>query len=246
MQRQSSAFVRAANAFARRPEALLAEPILIYGNGATARLVHSFVRRSQSVIGFTVDDHVLGGETNFCGRPILPFSTIEAACPPGTCRMLIAVGYRDMNQLRLRKYAEAKAKGYRFAAYVDPGLVRHDDVTIGENAIVLDHTSIHAGCRIGDSVFISSNVNLGHDCMLGDGVWVNSGVALGGACTVGKGAFFGVNSCAAQGISIGDYAYIGANTLAAKDVARGAVLISPAGADFRLKSHDFQRFSRHT
>jgi sugar O-acyltransferase (sialic acid O-acetyltransferase NeuD family) len=219
-------------------------PLLIYGNGAVARLVFSFVRRTRTVIGFTVDDAVMQGETSFCGLPLYPFSAIEQHAPPSACDMLIAIGFVDMNRLRLRKYEEAKAKGYRFASYVDPGLILHDGVSIGENTIILDHTSIHAGCSIGANVFITSNVNLGHDCEIGDGAFINAGVSLAGGCKVGDGAFFGVNACAAHGVSIGAHAFIGANTLADKDVPEAGVIISPGGTPFRLNAHDFVRFTR--
>jgi sugar O-acyltransferase (sialic acid O-acetyltransferase NeuD family) len=221
-----------------------ASPILIFGNGAMARVAFSFVRRNEAVAGFTVDDSVLGAETRFCGLPIAPFSRVEQVFAPETRRMLIAVGYRDMNKLRLAKAAEARAKGYRLASYVDPAIIRHDDVEIGENCILLDQVSIHPGCRIGASVFISSNVNLGHDCVIGDGAWINAGVALGGGCKVGAGAVLGVNACVAHGVSIGAHAFIGANTLADRDVAENATLISPGGVPFRLNAEDFLKFAR--
>lgn len=209
-------------------------PVLIYGNGAVARLVYSFVRRERDVLGFTVDDALMDGQTAFCGRPLHPFSDIERRVPPSSCTMLVAVGYRDMNRLRLRKYAEAKEKGYSFTSYMHAGLLPHDDVSIGENAIVLDQTSIHPGCAIGACVFISSNVNLGHDCVVGAGAWINSGVSLGGGCKIGEGVFFGVNACAAHGMTIGDHALIGANALAAADVAPGASIVPRAGAPARF------------
>ncbi|MBL8550313.1 MAG: acetyltransferase [Hyphomonadaceae bacterium] len=211
-------------------------PVLIYGNGAVARLVHSYVRRETEIVGFTVDDAVMNGATTFCGRPLHPFSDIEARCPPSSCRMLIAVGYRDMNRLRLRKHAEAKAKGYAFASYVHAGLFRHDDVSMGENVIVLEQSSIHPGCTLGDCVFIASNVNLGHDCTVGSGAWINSGVSLGGGCKIGAGVLFGVNACAAHGLTIGEHALIGANALAASDVAPGASILPQAGAPGRFKA----------
>lgn len=219
-------------------------PVLIYGNGAVARLLHSYIRRCRDIAGFTVDDHVMAGASEFCGRPLLPFSTIETTCPPASCEMIVAVGFIDMNKLRLRKTDEARAKGYRLASYVDPAVILHDGVTIGENTIVLDCASIHPGCSIGDSVFITSNVNLGHDCVVGDGAWFNAGVSLGGGCRIGKGAFFGVNSCTAHNINVGDFAFFGANAFADKDVADGAVLIAQATPPIRLKSQDFLRFAR--
>ncbi|MET0181904.1 MAG: acetyltransferase [Caulobacterales bacterium] len=219
-------------------------PVLIYGNGAVARLLFSYIRREREVLGFTVDDHVTGGATEFCGRPLYPFSAVQDVHPPRDREMIIAVGFIEMNRLRLKKAQEARAKGYRLTSYVEPALIRHDGVSIGENTIILDCTSIHPGSAIGDSVFITSNVNIGHDCTIGDGAWINAGVSIAGGCTIGKGVFFGVNACVAQSVTIGDFAFLGAAGLADKDVSEGAVLIAQPATPIRLKSQDFLRFAR--
>jgi sugar O-acyltransferase (sialic acid O-acetyltransferase NeuD family) len=220
------------------------KPVLIYGNGAMARLLHSYIRHTRPVLGFTVDDHVMQNAQSFCGLPLHAFSAIETTIDPKSCELIVAVGFAEMNSLRKRKSSEATAKGFRLTSYVHPGLIQHDGVEIGANCIILDQVSVHPGCRIGDGVFISSNVNLGHDCTLGDYCWLNAGVALGGNCRVGEGAFFGVNASAANDIEIGEHAFIGANTLADKDVAPTAVIIAPGGSQIRLKSQDFLHFAR--
>jgi sugar O-acyltransferase (sialic acid O-acetyltransferase NeuD family) len=214
-------------------------PILIYGNGAMARLVYSYARRVSPIWGFTVDQAVIGDAQTFCGLPITPFESVLSVARPEQCRMLIAIGYHDMNQLRLARYDDAKRLGYSFTSYIDPGFIAHDSVEIGENCIILDHSSVHPGCRIGDSVFISSNVNLGHDCAIGRGGFINAGVSLGGGCTIGDGVFFGVNASAAHGVSIGAHSFIGANTLAGRDTPPSTVLLSEPGQPMRLKSGAF-------
>lgn len=220
-------------------------PVVIYGVGAIARLVYSYVRRHRSVLGFTVDDAVIAsGSAEFCGLPLAPWSAAERAFDPASCEMLVAVGFREMNALRQRKHGEGKAKGYRFTSYVDPGVIRHDGVEIAENCVVLDHVSIHPGCRLAPSVFISSNVNLGHDCEIGEGAWINSGVAVGGGTKLGEGAFLGVNASIGHGITLGPRVFVGANALVDRDVEPDAVMLAPPAEKFRLKSEAFLRFAR--
>ncbi len=220
-------------------------PVVIYGVGAIARLVFSYIRRHRSVLGFTVDDAlVASGDAQFCGLPLARWSGAERIYDPAACEMLIAVGFREMNDLRRRKHAEGKAKGYRFTSYVDPGVIHHDGVTLGENCVVLDHVSIHPGCTLGPSVFISSSVNLGHDCTIGDGAWINSGVAVGGGTKIGEGAFLGVNAAIGHGVTLGPRTFVGANTLVDRDTEPDAVMLSPPGEKFRLKSEAFLRFAR--
>ena len=218
--------------------------VLIYGNGPMAKVLHSFARRSLNVVAFTVDDHCIGaGEASFCGLPLLPFSAVERSCPPAAHTMIVAVGFAEMNDLRERKYQEAKAKGYCFETYVHDSVCRHDGVAIEENCIVLDHVSIHPGCRIGRGTFISGNVSIGHDCRIGHSNWINGGVAIAGGCTIGSRCFFGVNACVGQDVQIGEQNFIGANTLIARHTQDGEVYISESGVKFRLNSKAFLKFS---
>jgi sugar O-acyltransferase (sialic acid O-acetyltransferase NeuD family) len=218
---------------------------IIYGNGAIARLLFSYARRSMDIAGFTVDDACIADNAqSFLGLPLVPFSRVEKQFDPGSYTMIIAVGFIEMNALRIRKYFEAAQKGYRFASYVHESVLVHDDVVIEENCVILDHVSIHPGCRIGRGTFVSSNVNIGHDCSVGDGNWINSGVAIAGGCEIGEGCFFGVNSSTGHGLHIGANNFIAANTLLNKSTQADEVYLSEPGQLFKLKSKAFLKFSR--
>jgi sugar O-acyltransferase (sialic acid O-acetyltransferase NeuD family) len=218
---------------------------VIYGNGAIAKLLFSYARRSMDIVGFTVDDACISHEAkSYLGLPLVPFSCVETHFPPISHNMFIAVGFIEMNELRARKTLEAKRKSYGLASYVHGSVCLHDGVVIEENCAVLDHVSIHPGSRIGQGSFISSNVNIGHDCIVGEYNWINSGVAIAGGCRIGAGCFFGVNASAAQSLNIGARTFIAANTLVNKDTQDEQVYLSDPGQLFRLKSKPFLKFSR--
>ncbi|MEZ0315714.1 MAG: hypothetical protein ACAH10_02380, partial [Methylophilaceae bacterium] len=143
-----------------------------------------------------------------------------------------------------RKYNEARQKGYSFASFVHESVIVHDDVEIAENCVILDHVSIHPGCKIGQGTFISSNVNLGHDCIIADNNWINSGVAIAGGCQIGESCFWGVNASAGHGLNIGARNFIAANTLVNKHTEDDQVYLSEPGQLFKLKSKSFLRFSQ--
>jgi sugar O-acyltransferase (sialic acid O-acetyltransferase NeuD family) len=218
--------------------------LLIYGNGAMARLLYSYVRHSREVCGFTVDDQCMFQQDSFCNLALVPFTQVETVFDPTECEMIIAIGFIDMNDLRARKYEEAKAKGYSFGSYVHASMLRHEGVSIEENCIILDHVSIHPGCTIRRGVFITSNVNLGHDCVIGANTWINAGVAMGGGCTVGERCFMGVNSSLGHGVKLGAQTFIAANTFVGHDTQDNEVYVSEAGQLFRLNSKAFLKFSR--
>lgn len=218
---------------------------VIYGNGAIAKLLFSYARHSIDIVGFTVDDIcIIDNVDSYLGLPLVPFSRVEKQFDPVLHQMIIAMGFIEMNDLRIRKYLEAKQKGYRFASLVHDSVLMHTDVVIEENCIILDHVSIHPGCRIGRGTFISSNVNIGHDCIFGEANWINSGVSIAGGCNIGAGCFFGVNSSAGHGLHIGARNFIAANTLINRHTEEDQVYLSEPGQLFKLKSKSFLRFSQ--
>jgi sugar O-acyltransferase (sialic acid O-acetyltransferase NeuD family) len=218
---------------------------VIYGNGGMAKVLFSYARSSMNIVGFTVDDACIpDSNAGFLGLPLAPFSRIEKEYPPTSHNIIVAVGFIEMNGLRARKSLELERKGYSFASYIDESVHMHDDVTIEENCMILDHVSIHPGSRIGRGTFISSNVNLGHDCIVGPYNWINSGVAIAGSCTIGEGCFFGVNASASHGLRIGAHNFIAANTLVNKHTEEDQVYLSEPGQLFRLKSKSFLKFSQ--
>ena len=218
--------------------------VIIYGNGAMARVLFSFAKHQMNIVAFTVDDHCIDEKENmFCGLPLIPFSNVEEIYSPSKYSMIIACGYLEMNDLREKKYHESKEKGFSFETYVHDSLIYHDDVVIEENCIVLDHVSIHTGCRVENSTFISSNVNIGHDCHIGRTNWINSGVSIAGGSSIGARCFVGVNACIGHSIRIGEQNFVGANTLLTKDTCEGEVFLSESGMKFKLNSKSFLKFS---
>lgn len=217
---------------------------IIYGNGAMARVLYSYARHSMNIVAFTVDDHCIAPGTQvFCGLPLLPFQSVSGILAPAGHSIIVAVGYLQMNALRRRKREEARAMGYTLASYVHPDVMRHDNTTVGEGCIILDHVSVHPGCRIEDGVFISSNVNIGHDCIVGEGCWINAGVAIAGGSRIGSDSFLGVNASVGHGVSLGERNYIAANTFIGTSTLADQVYLSEAGQRLKMRSADFLSMS---
>ena len=217
------------------------DKLIIYGNGQMARMFLHFARLEFDVVALTVDSAVLT-EDSIEGLPVVAFEALETRFPPAGHSLITAVGYREMNALRARKTAEARARGYRLARYVHPSVVRHANVTIGDNSIVLDHVALHPGTRIGEGVFIASNVSVGHGCRIGDWCWINSGVSIGGETVVGDATFLGMNATLGDNISVGRQCYVGAQTLVTRPTEAESVHISPNGERFPMRSQAFLEF----
>lgn len=215
--------------------------LIIYGNGQMARMFLHFARLEFDVVGFTVDRDVLT-DTTIEDLPVVAFDALESVFPPAGHRLITAVGYREMNDLRGRKYDEARARGYAFARYVHPSVVRHPNVVIGENTIVLDHVALHPYTTLGHSVFVASNASIGHGCRIGDLCWINSGVSVGGETVVGEASFLGINATLGDNIEIGRQCFVGAQTLVTRSTDAETVHVSPAGERFPMTSRAFLQF----
>lgn len=219
------------------------KPVVVYGNGAMARVLHAFAAQALPIAGFTVDaDCIPAGEPRFCGLPLVPFDEVGRHFPPARFDAIVAVGFAGMNELRRARHEALAAMGYGFARYVHPSVVLHPDVLIEEDCIVYDHVALHPGTRVGRGSFIASNASLGHDCRIGAFGWINGGVALAGGVEVGEQAFFGVNASVADGVRLGARSYVGAGTLVARDTAADSVTIAPAGEAFPVASRSFLKF----
>ncbi|MBS1159857.1 MAG: hypothetical protein H6R15_2276 [Proteobacteria bacterium] len=215
--------------------------LIIYGNGQMARMFLHFARSEFAVVAFTVDRPVIT-ETTIEGLPVIAFDEIEKHFPPNEHWLITAVGFLEMNRLRARKYQEGLAKGYRFANYIHPSVVRHPTLVLGDNNVILDHVAIHPYSRLGSGTFICSNASIGHGCDIGDNCWINSGVSIGGETRVGDGCFLGINATLSDNIRLGEHCYIGANTLVTRSTEANEVYISAAGERFPLNSEAFLKF----
>lgn len=215
--------------------------LIIYGNGATAKILYSYMKETYHIEGFCVDKNWIK-ENSFQNLPLVPFEEVENHFSPTEYKMINSIGFVQMNKLRKERCEQAEKKGYELVSYVDNSVKIHDGVKIGKNCIILDFVSIHPQTEIGDGTFISSNVNIGHDCKIGPYNWINAGVSIAGFVSVGEECFWGVNSSAGNNISIGKRNYISANTLVCKNTEDDGVYISPAGEKFRLKSTNFLKF----
>jgi sugar O-acyltransferase (sialic acid O-acetyltransferase NeuD family) len=219
------------------------KPVIIYGNGHMAQMLYHFIKMQYNVEGFTVDSQCIKDTRSLESLPLIAFAEIEQYYPASSHDMLIAVGYGGMNAIRKQKYLEVKQKGYALINYIHPSVDVHENITIGDNNIILDHASIHPYSSIGNGNFISSNSNIGHGCTIGDFCWVNAGVSVGGESNLGNQCFYGINAVIGHGITIANECFIGANTLISQNTSPKGVYLSENSEKFRLESDLFLKFS---
>jgi sugar O-acyltransferase (sialic acid O-acetyltransferase NeuD family) len=216
--------------------------LVLFGNGRGASVAHRFLAKdtTHEIVGFTVDERFMTAAT-FRGLPLVPFEDVEARFPPDGYRMLILLGYQNMNGLRATKYEQAKAKGYTLESYVASDIFRVEPIEVGENCFLMDNQSISLDVRIGNDVVMWSSNHVGDGTTVGDHAWISSHVTVAANVNIGERAFLGIGATVSGRVTVGREGFIGADVLVTADVAAGAVRVAGQPEDLPMKSNVFMR-----
>ena len=200
--------------------------VVLFGTGGGADTAYRYISKDSAheIVGFTVDGARRDRDTHR-GLPVVDFETVHKCFPPSEFQLFILLNFDDMNALRIRKYQEAKAKGYTLASYVASDIFRIEDIRVGENCLLLESQTINLDVKIGDNVVMWSGNQIGDRTTIGDHTWISSQVAIGGDVKVGSGCFIGMHATIGHGISVGDANFVGAGTLITKSTKPGAVYV---------------------
>src|SRR3546814_14524148 len=83
------------------------------------------------------------------GLPLVPFEALEDRFPPARYDLLIAIGPHQVNAPRAARFEEGRAKGYRFARYVDSGARLWPDLEMRPGCRILANAVVELCSRIG-------------------------------------------------------------------------------------------------
>ena len=97
---------------------------VIFGTTDFGKMLRYYFEKYADVqiVAYTVDKAYLESDT-YDGLPAVAYEEVEKAYPPTEYTMVIALGYKKMNQIRQQKFEDAKRKGYRIENFVHPSVV---------------------------------------------------------------------------------------------------------------------------
>ena len=219
--------------------------VVLFGAGKIADVAYFQLTNDSphEVVAFSVDgEHVTQQEK--WGLPVVAFDQVLDAYPPDDFKMLVAVGYQDLNHFRARKYREAKAKGYELISYVSSRASNFSGVEIGDNCMILENAVLQPCTKMGSNVFFWNGNHLGHHARIEDHCYVAGQVVISGASVIEPYCFLGVNSTIGHEVTIGRESFIGAGALITKNVAPKSVYIVPDTQKFRLDSESFLKLTK--
>lgn len=201
--------------------------LVIFGCSDYARLVKKYFDRTDSwkVVAFTVDSDFRKIDS-FFGLPVFDFENAIEKFPPEDCDFFVAVGYKDMNSLRMEKIAFLQERGYKLATYIDDTCAVFDKGLIGENCFVLENVVIQPDSHICDGTYIGSGVCIGHDVYIGKCCFIAIGTMITGFVEIGDKSFIGANSTINNHVKIAESTLVGASCYIAKNTRKYGVYLS--------------------
>jgi sugar O-acyltransferase (sialic acid O-acetyltransferase NeuD family) len=184
--------------------------LLIVGDSAFAEIAYEYFTHDSEyeVVGFTVESEYLKQKTLF-GLPVVPFEQVEEYFEPGKVSFYAALVYTQLNRLRTRLYAAAKAKGYLPASYVSSRAFVWKNAQVGEHCFIFEDNTVQPFVRIGNNVVLWSGNHIGHHSAIQDNCFVSSHVVISGFCDIGRNSFLGVNATLSNNVTIGEDNWVG-------------------------------------
>ncbi|MFH2204212.1 MAG: acetyltransferase [Elusimicrobiota bacterium] len=217
--------------------------VIIFGAGGGADTAFRYLSKDtdHEIVAFAVDKPE--GNREYHGLPVADFSDLDKKFPPDQYRMFILLGFQGFNELRIRKYEEAKAKGYSLISYVASDIFRIEDIDVGENCFILDRQTINLDVKIGNNVVMWSGNHIGDRTVIEDHVWISSQIAIGGDAVIGRGSFLGMNATITHDVKVGKRNFIGAGALVAKSTRDEKVYIQEQKKPLDIDSGTFAQMS---
>lgn len=211
--------------------------LVIYGGGLIAEVANFYFTNDSDyrVCAFTNAPQFISRDT-FLGRPMVSFEEVHDLFPPSDYDIFIAIGYTKTNQIRQRRFLEAKRKGYVCATYISSKAIYYG-TPVGENCFILEGNIIQPFVRIGNNVIIWSGNHIGHHSKIHDHCFISSQVVISGNCIIEDNCFLGVNSTIRDNVRIGKFSVIGAGATVMRDCGERSVVQAP-NARYRVIQKD--------
>jgi sugar O-acyltransferase (sialic acid O-acetyltransferase NeuD family) len=216
---------------AQGPDRLKTQQIIVFGAGDIAELADFYFTHDSEyeVAGFTVDGAYLK-QSEFRGRPVVPFEQVGEQFPPSAYGFFVAVSYARLNAVRAEKVAAARAKGYRLVSYLSSRATVFPGFEPKQNSFILEDNTIQPFVSVGANVTLWSGNHIGHHSVIEDDVFLASQVVVSGGVRIGQGSFVGVNVTIRDHVTIGKQCVLGAGALVLEDQPDFSV-VAPRGTE---------------
>ena len=196
------------------------KPVIIFGTGTVAKLAWNIITRESlaHIAAFCVDDAYCT-QSQFCGLPVLPASSLASLWPPQSCSIFVALGYQKLNALRQEAIERFAGEGYELASCISSHALVMNDGAIGRNAFVMEGCILQPYSVLGDGCICWSGCVVAHESRIGNYCFMAAHSVVGGRTEIGDGTFIGLNAAIRDEVHVGRNCLIGAGSLVLSDLA---------------------------
>ena len=207
--------------------------LVIVGDSLFAEIAHEYFEHDSDheVVAFSVEEAYRTRDT-FRGLPVIPFETLQDELDPAGHSVYAAITYAQVNRLRQRLAAQAKAKGFALASYVSSRAFVWRNVPLGEHCFIFEDNTIQPFVTVGDNVVMWSGNHIGHHSTIRDNVFIASHAVISGSVDVGENCFVGVNATVVNDIAIGRDCWLGPHVVVTRTV-EPETFVKPARSELR-------------
>jgi sugar O-acyltransferase (sialic acid O-acetyltransferase NeuD family) len=216
--------------------------LVLIGDSAFAEVAHEYFEADTPyrVVAFAVERAFLRRD-NLRGLPVIALEDLQDRYPPGAHDVHVAVVYTQLNRLRARLVAVAKAMGYGLASYVSPHAFVAGSARLGEHCFVFEANVVQSFVETGPNVVLWSGNHIGHHSRIGANVFVSSHVVVSGFCEVGENCFLGVNASVANNLRIAPDCWVGPGVVISRDTEPGQLFRPPEQVAAKVGARRFFR-----
>ena len=220
----------------------MSETLVLAGNAITASILKGYLDADDRFeIAATVVDAGYEARTNVKDVPNLSLETLSESFNPKNVKIMLAIGYGDLNKNREAMADRLEKMGYSILTYIHPDANVYTHEPLGRGTVVLPNAVIEPHAKVGRNVMLWCNTTIGHHSDVGNNCWVASGTVVAGHASVGNNTFLGVNATIANQVSVGKHNIIGAGALITKETKDSTVHLARSAEPLRYSAEDYSR-----
>jgi len=214
--------------------------VIVAGTGMAARNLVPYIAADDryQIVGVTADDEfVASGSLE--GFDTIPLSLVPQTFPPTAARVIMAIGYGDLNRVRESVFGRLKQVGYVIETFVHPSAYVSRDAVVGEGCLILPGAVVEPQVTVGVNSVVWSNATLAHDCQVGDHCWIAAGTVVSGHARIHRNTFVGVNATIVNDVTVGEYNLVGAAAFISRNTKSHSVYLARSAEPVRFSAEEY-------
>lgn len=216
--------------------------LIIFGINDFAELVYNYIVKDIpdiDIAAFTVNSKYMPSSKKYNDIDVVPFEDIEKIYQSNEYKILVCVGYKNMNINRKELFEGVKNKGYEIADFIHSDAKVYSN-NIGIGNIILPEVIIEPFVEIGCGNIFYTKCLISHHTKIGNFNFFAVDCCVAGHVSIENNSFLGANSTIRNGINIGSYSLIGASAYVNKNVNEYNAVMPAKSIISSKKSTDFE------